>query len=174
MKTKSYLAALLFAFAALLPAQGKFSKQDVAPVADGTISKNEYVYSEKMAGAVIYAAAKGDTLYLAIESPAAGWAAIGLDSGFMDGASLFMAYARDGKQSFNEQIGKGHFHGNAKDVQSLSKYVAEKGGATVYEFSVPLKPNMNGSTIKILAAYSGADDFVSRHMARGSTQVVLQ
>ncbi len=147
------------------------------PNADGTIQLEEYSFSKKSNGAVLYFSLSSDhaILYAAIDSPTEGWAAIGLGSKKMNGSYIVIGSKNNGKISIQEETGKSFWHHskNSKKIL-LTQAVNEKDGRTILEFSVSAKQFIQKDVLKCIAAWSTNDSFKSKHLKHFSLQITIQ
>jgi hypothetical protein len=163
------LCALPLAAQTLAPSAG-------VPVADGVIKTDEYAWQTEQKGAVLSLSlsADGTTIYAALDSPAAGWAAIGLGARGMNGAFMVLGSDDAGKTEISEQTGKGFSHKpNAENILQ-SQAVKESGGRTVLEFSVPAAKFIKNGKLDVIAAWSKKDSFDSKHTNRISVSAPVQ
>jgi len=65
-------------------------------------------------------------VYLSIQANTAGWVALGVGGLVMNGSRLFIAFDTGTKQSFYEQLGAGHSHGDPQDLV-VSKWAVKDG-----------------------------------------------
>jgi hypothetical protein len=139
------------------------------PVADGKIADKEYQTAADYGTAVLYASLDtSGVLYLAMKSSLKGWAAIGLGSTKMNGASMFMGYVANGKAVFSAQQGIGHSHDISNSFKPLSEAMSLSADGTVYEFSVPLKDYMKDAVVPMIIAASNQASFLAMHGFRAS------
>lgn len=130
----------------------------------------------------------GDDLVFRMSGPTTGWVAIGFDpTSAMQGANFVLASVVDGGVVARDDYGVGRFShapdteiGGSDNITIISG--SESEGRTTIELSIPLdsgdeydKPLVAGSTYKIIWAYgqSNDDEFLRKHVARGSFEVEL-
>ncbi len=146
------------------------SPLDSSPRVDGIVAQGDYPYYADLNGIDFGASlAKDGILTLAIKAPTAGWVAIGLGSGFMDGSWILMAFEKDGKQEFSEQLGISHFHQRVKETKILAKAVRYSGGMTTLEFRVRAREFLKDGRLPIILAFGRSADFVSYHQRHAAT-----
>jgi len=129
------------------------------PTVDGKISTGEYRRSISVldGSATLYYDVDGQGgLYLAVSAATTGWVGLGLGTGVMNGAHIFMGFVKNGVPVFSEQIGEGHSHRESPDKSADSFAVGQEGGRTTIEFHVPAgKLPIVGKTINFVVAFSG-------------------
>jgi hypothetical protein len=137
------------------------SPSDGIPAADGTIGAAEYTWKTEQKGASLYLSLSSDgtILYAALDSPAAGWASIGLGSKMMNGAFMVLGSDDAGKTEISEQTGKGFGHKPNAEKILQSQAVKENEGRTVLEFSVPAAKFIKNGNIDVIAAWAKKDSF---------------
>ncbi|HUX38981.1 MAG TPA: hypothetical protein VMV44_13860 [Rectinemataceae bacterium] len=146
------------------------SPLDSSPKVDGIVVQGDYAYYADLNGMDFGASlGKDGILSLAIKAPTAGWVAIGLGSGFMDGSWMLMAFEKGGRQEFSEQLGISHFHQRVKETKILAKAVRFEGGMTTLEFQVKATEFLKDGRLPIILAYGRSADFVSYHQRHATT-----
>jgi hypothetical protein len=145
------------------------------PTIDGAIGQGEYSQFNDFNGMQVGASLSqdGSILSLAIQAPTSGWVAIGMGSGFMDGAYMVLAYEADGKQAITEQIGVSHFHSPVKGTKLIKSAVHSVNGVTVLEFQVRAADFVKGGRLPLIMAYGRSPDFSSRHVRHASTTLTF-
>ncbi len=137
------------------------------PKVDGQVSAGEYGRSVSVlyGSATLYYQSDGEGgLYLAVSARTAGWVGLGLGSGVMNGARIFMGYVKDGTPVFSEQIGEGHGHSEAPDRAADAYAVGQAGGLTTIEFHLRRdKLPLAGSNLNYIVAFAGAPDLATYH-----------
>jgi hypothetical protein len=147
-------------------AQATLTKSSSIPTVDGAISAKEYQYQGTQQGMKLAATlGSDDVLYLAIEAPSSGWAGIGVGGLVMNGSRLFLASVLDGKDSFIEKAGVGHFYADAKKLVVKNWAVKTAGKVTTLELSMPSSAALWKSQVNAIFAYSASADLASRHSA---------
>jgi hypothetical protein len=170
-------ASLLFALCGTFLSAQDFTVQASTskPKIDGNIGATEYASSTNLGPAVLYASLDGSgVLYLALKTQFKGWAAIGLGSTRMDGSSIFMAYAANGKGNYTTQLGSGHRHSDASDFKALSESVTTSADGTVFELSVSAKAYVKNGAVALILAASNQANFVSMHAFRSATTLTVK
>jgi hypothetical protein len=163
------LCVLPLAAQTLSPAAG-------IPAADGTVTAGEYTWKTEQKGAVLSLALSSDgtILYAAVDTPEAGWAAVGLGARGMNGAFMVLGSDDGGKTEISEQTGKGFGHKPNAEKILQTQAVKENGGRTVLEFSVPAAGFIKNGKLDVIAAWSRKDSFTSKHKAHISLSVPVQ
>jgi hypothetical protein len=175
MKKSVLVAMIAVALVSGLAAQANLGKSTSLPRVDGTIAPSEYQYAGSSGGMKIYATlGSDDMLYLAVESPAAGYAAAGVGGLVMNGSRLFFGAVQDGKPAFQEKLGKGHFYTDAKDLVVKSWSVKTSGNDTVLELSLPASAALWNGKVNSIFAYSKSTKFDSRHSGKASVSFVVK
>jgi hypothetical protein len=147
-------------------AQQSLSKSATLPKVDGSISASEYQFSTTMNGMKIAATlGSDDNLYLAVEAPSAGWAGAGIGGLVMNGSRLFLGSVLNGKSTFIEKAGKGHFYADAKDQVAKSWAVKTVGNTTTLELSLPASAAVWKGKINTIYAFSKSPQLDTRHQA---------
>ena len=158
------IAALSVATAAALIPQAN------SPRLDGRIMAGEYSELGSLNGMEFGASlSKDGILTLALKAPTAGWVAIGLGSGFMDGSWILMAYEEGGRQAFSEQLGISHFHRPVRETKILAKAVRYEGGYTTLEFQVRASDFVKDGQLPVIMAFGRSPDFISYHERHART-----
>ncbi len=124
-------------------------------------------------------------LWVAMESPETGWVSVGLDPGFaMSEANFVFGYVADGETFVSDQYGSSNF-GHTTDISrdgtdDILLFAGSEGDGTVIEFVILLDsgdPNDKalspGGSYKCLVAFSGSDNFTSKHSGKGSITITL-
>jgi hypothetical protein len=174
---KRMLAAIMIALAvaAGASAENALTKSSSIPKVDGVVAASEYQYSGSASGMKVYATiGSDDMLYLAVEGPSAGWAAVGVGGLVMNGSRLFLGATQDGKPAFVEKLGKGHFYTDAKDLVVKSWAVKTTGSSTVLELSLPSSAALWQGKINTIWAYSKSPKFDSRHSGNASISFTVK
>ncbi len=175
MKKVAFLSLALFALAALLSAQGTLSPSASIPKVDGAIDPGEYQYTTSVSGMTIGATLGNDgKLYLAVAARTAGWVALGLGNGRMDGSALFLAYDTGAKQDFSEQLGSGHSQGVPSKTVTEKWAVKASGGVTTLELVVPEDAAVSGGKVGLLYAYADTTSYAAHHRARGAMTLQVE
>ncbi len=159
------------------------------PEVDGVIQEGEYGHSADVAeGVTLWWANDGEHLYVAVEAPAAGWVAVGLDpEERMKGANYIQAAVVDGVATLWDGFGTaptGTGHPPDEDLGGSRDIVAgeavEDGGVTRFEAQIPLdsgdeydKPLSPGETYTVIVAYSDSDEYAAYHTFRGGVSMQL-
>jgi len=137
------------------------------PKVDGKISAGEYGRSISVlddSATLYYDVDGGGGLYLAVSAATTGWVGLGLGTGVMNGAHIFMGFVKNGVPVFSEQIGEGHSHRESPEKSADSFAVGQEGGRTTIEFHVPAgKLPIVGKTINFVVAFSGSADLTTYH-----------
>lgn len=163
--------------------------QASAPTVDGRISAGEYrnLYYSNLVQMSLYWSIAGDTLYIGLKAPGAGWVAINFMA--MEGGSIhgdtIIGYVDPGlfsdKLYLSDQVAPedGHFPhmddtGVGGEYNILDKAGTENNGVTVIEFSRKLNTGDvndialmdDGMGTMVMLAYSpDADDYQTYHGA---------
>jgi len=167
------IASLVLAGGAF--AQASLAKSSSLPTIDGAVSASEYQYQVTKNGMKISATlGSDDVLYLAIEAPSAGWAGIGVGGLVMNGSRLFMASVSDGKPSFIEKAGVGHFYADAKNLVVKKWAVNTVGSSTTLEVSLPSSAAVWKGQVNATFTYAKSTDLTSRHGPYGRVTFSLK
>lgn len=130
----------------------------------------------------------GPNLEMRLTAPTTGWVSVGFNpSVMMKDADYILAYVRNGQGVVSDDFGNGPtMHrpdtdlGGKANVELVS--ASEQAGATTVQFRIPLESGDKydkvlkpGAQVKLLWAFGpdGADNFTSRHKARGSLSITL-
>jgi hypothetical protein len=145
------------------------------PVTDGVLGTNEYARTETKAGITVAASLSpdGTTLYLAVQAKTSGWVAIGAGSQKMDNAFMALAFVAGTTQTITEETGKGKGHSVNTQKLLKSAVVAEAGGSTTLEISLPVAGFVKDKAIELIAAYGAQDNRTSMHRARASFKLTF-
>jgi PKD repeat protein len=159
------------------------------PNIDGVIDVNEYPHNvvHSSTGVHVYWYNDENDMYVGIVSPGFGWVALGFDPEFaMREANFIFGYVSEGETHVSDQYGVSSFtHTPDTDIggtDDILEYAgSEVSGETIIEFRFPLdsgdskdKPLNQGDSYTVLVAYSSsADNFTSKHTAKGSITISL-
>jgi hypothetical protein len=125
----------------------------------------------------LYASRTASTLYLAVTGATTGWVAVGLGQR-MDGASIFIGFVKDGKVSFEAQMGMGHRHADASNVTATVESYALKvsGGKTTLEVALKARSYITSgqSSLDVILAMGNQDNFTQYHSYRNMTSLKLE
>jgi len=173
------LLAVFFAGTGLIAmplAAQSLAPSAAVPDADGTIGTGEYSWKTEQKGAFLYfsLSADGSVLYAAVDSPAPGWAAVGLGSKGMNGAFMVLASDDGTKQEISEQTGKMFSHSVNSEKILTAGAVKQSGGRTVLEFAVPAAQFVKNGKIDAIAAWAKKTSFTTKHSNRLSLTVPVQ
>jgi hypothetical protein len=175
MKRTIIAAIAAFALVGGAFAQATLSASSTLPTIDGSLSASEYQYQATKNG-MTFAATLGsdDVLYLAVQTPGTGWAGIGVGGLVMNGSRLFLASVTDGKPSFIEKAGVGHFYADAKNLVVKKWAVKTADGVTTLELSLPSSAALWKGQINATFAYSKSPDLTSRHGPYGKISFTVK
>jgi hypothetical protein len=175
MKGKNLLLSfvILSGFCIFPLAAQTLAPSSAMPAADGMVGTDEYTWKTEQKGAVLSLAlsADGSTLYAAVDTPAAGWAAVGLGTRGMNGAFMVLGSDDAGKTEISEQTGKGFSHTPNAEKILKTQAVKETGGRTVLEFSVPAAKFIKNGKLDVIAAWAKKDSFKTKHTQHISLSV---
>lgn len=175
MKRGLAAAAVAILMAGGLFAQASLTKSAKLPTVDGSFGAAEYQFKTTVSGMTIGATlGSDDLLYLAVQAPTEGWAALGVGGLVMNGSRLFLGAIQDGKSAFIEKTGKGHFYVDAPSLVVKKWVVKTSGGSTVLELSLPSSAAINNGKLDLLFAYARVPSFVTQHAARGSLSIAIK
>ena len=178
MKGKNLLLSfvILGGFCIFPLAAQTLAPSSVIPTADGTVGADEYTWKTEQKGAVLSLSlsADGNTLYAAVDTPATGWASIGLGARGMNGAFMVLGSDDAGKTEISEQTGKGFSHTTNAEKILETQAVKETDGRTVLEFSVPAAKFIKNGKLDIIAAWAKRDSFRTKHSKHISLSVQTQ
>jgi hypothetical protein len=174
MKRTIAIIVAVFALAVSAQAQASLTASSSIPVADGTMGASEYQFNTNVSGMTIGATLGSDGMvYLSIQANTAGWVALGVGGLVMNGSRLFIAFDTGTKQSFYEQLGAGHSHGDPQDLV-VSKWAVKKtDGTTTLELALPAAAALTDGKLDLLFAYSDTTAY-AHHKARGSLSLAIQ
>jgi hypothetical protein len=123
---------------------------------DGMLDDEEEEYpatfADKNTGIKVHWGFDDQFIYVALESRAKGWLAIGFGSPKMDGANMMLGYYTDDSAEVFNEVGAGHGHAPAPGSDTLFEEWEidhdDETGVTVMEFIYPLKfPKIEGLAI---------------------------
>jgi len=182
MQSKKLLdAVIILILAAALPLAASGNKEAEVTAEGGVKSVTE----EDM---TVSWEISGDSVRFDLEAPTTGWIAIGFDpSSAMKDAQFIIAYVQDDEVFIRDDFGTGLFTHGSDEVLGGSDDISsaegsEQDGKTAVSFTIPLDSGdrhdavlASGKKHKLLIAYGrdGADDFSSKHQARGSVNITL-
>jgi len=160
--------------ALLLSTAATWAQQVPASALDGIIAEGEYQTSQIKDGFTIATrlSADGSTLQIAVSAQTTGWLSIGLGSRKMDGSFMILGYVSDGKPSVSYELGKGYSHAPTP-APGVTSFVAEAGGVTTLEVSLPASRYIKSGLVQTIAAFGNKDDFRSKHSKRTSLELKL-
>ena len=173
----------------LTPNSGIFNEEKLvlgaSPVStkiihDGVISPGEYndkVLIDATNNFYLYYALNGTTIYFAMVADALGWISVGFGySSKMQDADIIIGYVDGSGAHVQDNFGTGTISHQADAVQNILSYGgSENSTSTIIEFSRYLDTGdaaedtviQLDTTINMIWAVAGADDFTSYHSARG-------
>jgi hypothetical protein len=162
---------LVFGISLMSTSIGPVFAQGTAPVVDGASEPSEYATTVNKGGMTVSFTLTPDKIYAACVSPGGGWVSIGLGSGGMSGATMFVGYVDDsGKPVFAVKKWSWFALRDYKGVSPISWAVATSGGKTTLE--IALKRNdfirSGQSSLKYTYAYANGKDFKTKHVSHGS------
>ena len=153
-----------------------------APAIDGTIGDKEYAATatDSKTGITVSWQADSAVLYCALQSPGAGWLAIGFGSGGMNGSDMLIASVDSaGAWTVEEQMGKSFFrHSKVEQPKLIAGKAGLADGKTMMEFALPLALS-NGKTLSAAApqpfilAYHKDKAMFSKHTKKSGGSVIL-
>lgn len=140
------------------------------------------------AGVKLMWEASGEELLFTLHGETTGWVSVGIDPGrVMKDAQIVIAYVEDGKLIGEDHFGTGIFThkadtelGGSSDVRFISG--EEVDGVSTIRFALPMDsgdqfdvPLQRGAEHVILLARGpdGADNFSSKHAAKGKIKVMF-
>jgi hypothetical protein len=135
---KTILTIALLAFAAALGNAQSLGVSNRSAQVDGVVGDDEYGWSQSYQTITLHLSRTGDRLFAAVEAEAAGWVGIGFGSSRMDGAHIFLGYVRRGREEIVQHFGRGHQHRDTDRPVEFEYKLAEAGGVTSLEISVPI------------------------------------
>jgi hypothetical protein len=151
-----FLAALCFGQPKEMPVMPYDSLMEDRVSVDGYVDleENEYPasFADKASGLSVYWGFDDSMLYVALETRAKGWLAIGFGSPKMNESNMFIGYYCDDSSGVFNQRGAGYAHTNLPLPDSFD-YDAEidhddETGITALEFAYPLKwPQSEGLAV---------------------------
>lgn len=158
------------------------------PVIDGVVGIDEYEHTilDSSTGITVSWTNTEDKLFVALDSPGSGWVSIGFDPDTaMKGANFIFGYVTTEGTFARDEYGTGLFsHGpdtSSGGSDDIIEYAGSESGGTVFEFSIPLdsgdsqdKQLNSGSSYSCLLAYSGSDNFTTKHSNRGAVTITLE
>ncbi len=101
--------------------------------------------------------------------------AVGLGSGGMDGATIFIGYVAGGKTELRVQQGAGHSHRDANTGKPRQVAMTEGGGKTTLEVELKASEFIQpGQTqLDLILAMGSSDSFQEYHRSRYAASVTL-
>ena len=145
------------------------------PTVDGSVASGEYGAPLVVGTTSIAVVRTVDVLSIAVSAQTQGWVAVGIGSGRMDGATIFIGFVKDGKLELKTQLGRGHAHGDTTSDVLVASAGKEENGRTTIELA--LKPSVfiakGQKELTVIVAYGSADSFTSIHAGRWSGIVKL-
>ena len=160
---------------------------ETLPAIDGIVSANEYMHitTDSSTGITVSWTNTEETIYVALESPGTGYVSIGFDpDSAMSGANFIFGYVTSEGSFARDEYGTSLF-GHGPDTSNggtddIIEHAGMESEGTTFEFSIPLdsgdskdKPLTPGSSYSCLLAYSGTDNFTTKHSKRGSVTITL-
>ncbi len=155
--------------------------------ADGIISPGEYQNHKAFDDFEINWSNDDQYVYIGIQAKTTGWVAIGFGAEtFMKNANIVQGYFSDGKAVVADEYSTGNF-GPHPDVTTLGGTYAildsggkQADGYTVIEFKRKLDPGdqfhkalVKGSN-NIIWAYGSDNQFLIKHVSRGTGEIIIQ
>ena len=153
------------------------------PSVDGRVAAGEYAaaFTDAKTGVKVSWQADVQNVYVALESAAKGWVAMGLGTRGMRNASMVIGFTdKQGRWVVEEQMGKALYRHSVVDSPKLvSGAAGHVEGKTVLEFALP-RALSNGQTITagepmpfILACHKSKTK-LSKHSNKTSALLVVQ
>jgi hypothetical protein len=128
---------------------------------------------------------KGDLAEITVSAKTTGWVAVGFDPvAMMQGADIKIGYVKDGKAYGRDDTGASPIsHKSDESMGGTSDFVSvtgtEKDGVTTMVFTVPrlskdkLDKPLTAGKHSVILAYGSADDFTTKHVAKGKAEITL-
>jgi hypothetical protein len=176
MKMRPILALFLFAaFTAAAQNTLNLQRTTTRPTVDGTIAAREYTLSADAPDMQVNLTWTTDALFVGISGQTTGWVAVGLGSGGMDGATIFIGYVAGGKTELRVQEGSGHSHHDANAGKPRQVAMTEARGKTTLEVELNASEFIQpGQTqLDLILAMGSADSFQQYHQSRYGASVTL-
>jgi len=172
-----YLAAALFGLLLITAAaaQDSLEVSEDSPEIDGIISPGEYGLVVELPRGVLYLNRTRELFSIAVQSELDGWVAVGLGSGRMNEASIYIGYVDSGEQVFAKQLGRGHGHNDAPVAEPTAVRLKENQTGTVLELSFPASDFIprNSTTLSLIVACGRRDNLNSYHSMRRGLEIDL-
>jgi hypothetical protein len=142
---------------------------------DGIIGEKEYTLVADAPDMKISLSWTTEVLYVGVSGQTRGWVAVGLGSGAMDGATMYIGSVSDGKTRFKVQKGAGHSHSDAKIDTPLNHAMTEADGSTTLELALQASEFISPGQrqLDIILAMGSSDSFSEYHQSRYGTSVRL-
>ena len=155
--------------------------------ADGIITTGEYQNTMSYGDYITNWSNDDQYVYIGIQAKTMGWVAIGFGATtFMNNANIIQGYFSGGKAIVADQYSTGNF-GPHNDVTSMGGTYAildsggtQTNGTTIIEFKRKLDPGdkfhaalIKGSN-KIIWAYCGDNQYLIKHVSRGTGEITIQ
>jgi hypothetical protein len=128
---------------------------------------------------------KADTAEITVSAKTGGWVAVGFDpASMMKGADILIGYVKDGKAFGRDDTGSSPIsHKSDESMGGTSDFVSvagtEKDGITTLVFTVPraskdaLDKPLTAGKHSVILAYGSADDFSTKHVAKGKAEITI-
>ncbi len=159
----------------------------VSPVINGIIEMDEYDHttSDSSTGITVSWTTTDNEIFVALDSPGSGWVSIGFDpDSAMKGANFIFGYVTSEATFARDEYGTGLFSHESDTsnggTDDIIEYAGSESSGTGLEFSIPLDSGdskdrelTSGSSYTCLLAYSGSDNFTTKHSKRGSITISL-
>jgi hypothetical protein len=170
------LALALFA-AVGAAAQNTLSlgRTTLKPEVDGVIGAKEYALTADAPDMRLALTWTVDTLYVGVRGQTRGWVAVGLGSGGMDGATIYIGSVRGGEKQVKVQRGAGHSHGDTS-MDAPERYaMKETDGETTLELALKASEFIasDQTQLDLILAMGSSDSIREYHKARYGTSVTL-
>jgi hypothetical protein len=155
--------------------------------ADGIISPGEYQNHKSFDDFEINWSNDDQYIYIGMKAKTMGWVAVGFGATtFMNNANIIQGYFSDGKAVVADEYSTGEF-GPHPDVTTLGGTYAildsggtQADGYTIIEFKRKLDPGdkfhkaLAKGTNNIIWAYGSDNQFLIKHVSRGTGQITIQ
>jgi hypothetical protein len=153
------------------------------PSVDGRVASGEYAatFTDAKTGITVSWQADAENVYVALQSAAQGWVAMGLGARGMRNASMVIGFTdKQGHWVVEEQMGKAFYrHSVIENPKLVSGVVGRVEGKTVLEFSLP-RALSNGekltpdNPVPVLLAFHKSKTKLSKHSKASSALLVLR
>lgn len=168
--------AVLAAVGAVAQNTLNLTRTTTKPVVDGIIGNKEYSLTADAPDMQINLSWTTDVLYVGVSGQTTGWVAVGLGSGGMEGATIYIGYVSGGKTQFKVQKGAGHSHADTRIDAPVQYAMKEVDGKTTMEVALKASEFIvpGQMQLDLILAMGNSASFREYHQARYGTSVTLK